>query len=73
MARPRKDAQEGNMDSPQKFKTVKCISERRPWVTPVGEKEARPLKLGDVVEVDLAQAKHMVALGFVTLWDEDME
>lgn len=74
MARPRNDAQDGDAPSAQvKVKMVKCITTRRPWAQPVGEDEPRPLKLGDVVSVDLGQAKNLVDSGFVSLWDADME
>lgn len=54
-------------------KTVKCITTLRPWAVPVGEEEARPLKMGEVVCVPVDQAKNLVRNGLVTLWDADME
>lgn len=56
-----------------KMKTVKCITQRKPWADVEGEDETRPLKFGEVVNVPIEQAKGLVANGFVTLWDKDME
>jgi hypothetical protein len=80
MARPRKEDNADSTPNPdmRQFredvgKTVKCITDRRPWVDVIGEKETRPLKMGEVVQVDIPQAKNLVRHGFVTLWDKDME
>lgn len=73
MGRPRKEDSGQDAQEAPKLKTVKCITTLRPWADVDGEEETRPLAMGEIVKVNLGQAKDLVNKGFVTLWDEDME
>jgi hypothetical protein len=70
---PRRDRETGLGMAVDKTKKLICCTDLHPWCVPVGEVDPRKFTRGDVITVDLSQAKDLTQKGFFRVYDADLE
>lgn len=71
--REQEEARETEAEVTMKTKQLICKNDLKPWAQPVGCEDPQPVRNGEVVEVDVDQAKTLVKSGLFSPYDPDLE